>query len=1255
MADITISAGVSSSGINVNVGDNLIIMSGGTATNTTEAGGNVVVNDGGTADFVANTISGYTVDNHIMTVHSKTKALENTFGWGGFLRVYEGGYASGNLTSASWAGIEVFNGGLVTGGTMTVSSGGITVNSGGTLEDMLFTGISYYSVASALINVLEGGTVKGTTVHAALNVNSGAVASNTLMTGGVMNVAGTADTVTAEGGALNINGGSVGTAVFTNANVNVNTSGTLDSLDITSGTITVQDSSLLKSVTLQERTTMNMLTGATVGGTVEVGFYNTLNVSSGCEAVTVLENGGAVNVADGAEINFIENTISGSTVDNHIMTVHSKTKALENTFGWGGFLRVYEGGYASGNLTSASWAGIEVFNGGLVTGGTMTVSSGGITVNSGGTLEDMLFTGISYYSVASALINVLEGGTVKGTTVHAALNVNSGAVASNTLMTGGVTNVAGTATGMEVQNGTVNVNSGGVLTGEVRISGGAVNVSSGGAFLIDLTEVAPRTAAIVSGAGRIGGTKVLTVKISDTQAAGKYLLSAEADGFNGSISVVNGAGEELGTLTVDGSATIGGTDCHLVVSRHTMKFFYGIDVIPSDVYVDASWSEEETGTTVTVDGGTATIGFDAFATGAAAAAAVDEDDGILYIESGTTVSFPGTTREVIVSSGAGLDVPSGSTVGLMTVQNGGVATMFAGGSASAVDVASGGGFEMSGGLLTSANVAAGGRMTVTDGAKVQSLIAESKSILTLAVTPETEIAGTVGEEVFTIGGGAAANCRINASCTLELGNGATAYDTVAVGASALVRADSGGTAVRTTVGAGATAAAAAGGTLNGVNLEAGATLELASGGKLTGRAALAAGASYKIEAGAIVDFDISGLTSPSMDLLVNDVSYLLGEADFTLTVSGSQECGTYYFAGGAADFEGTISVVDTAGTGLGTLAAGETVQIGEVYYTLRLTDGLLGVTIAEPDTITTRRSDIDGNGISDVMFAWSGYNYQHGYWMNGSDQWLSANSPHPADWDNLGCHDMTGNGKADSVLVGNVVINDVKGAYIGYYLNAYDDPDGSTWVNIGYLTNEDNIDWKNTVGNLTGNEAGVNSIVWFAPELSALGAWVDGTDEWGGIAVDDLDETWTLIGCGDFNGDGKESILMAQNGGEQYFAIDIDGTKTSMGNADWSSGWEVRAIGDFAGDGKDDLVLFHKETGSMVLLADGNLDDYKSIGQLDANDWFVVGAGDYNGDQQDDLLVRQYSTGMLGYYTSGDTTQWQVLGYGVDMQWTVIA
>ena len=207
---------------------------------------------------------------------------------------------------------------------------------------------------------------------------------------------------------------------------------------------------------------------------------------------------------------------------------------------------------------------------------------------------------------------------------------------------------------------------------------------------------------------------------------------------------------------------------------------------------------------------------------------------------------------------------------------------------------------------------------------------------------------------------------------------------------------------------------------------------------------------------------------------------------------------------------------------------------------------------------------------------------------------------------------------------------------------------------IGFLDNKDNVAWQNKVGNLTGNADGKNSIVWYAPDLYALGAWTDGTDTWVGISSSFGGAEWTLAGCGDFDGDGKDSVLMSYANGTKYYAVGIDGTAAGLGSADWS-GWEVRAIGDFSGDGKDDLVLFHKETGAMVMIADGNTDHYTSIGQLDAKDWFVVGAGDYNGDGKDDLLVRQYSTGMLGYYICADQSQWVEMGYGVDMNWTVIA
>ena len=308
--------------------------------------------------------------------------------------------------------------------------------------------------------------------------------------------------------------------------------------------------------------------------------------------------------------------------------------------------------------------------------------------------------------------------------------------------------------------------------------------------------------------------------------------------------------------------------------------------------------------------------------------------------------------------------------------------------------------------------------------------------------------------------------------------------------------------------------------------------------------------------------------------------------------------------------------------------------------------------IASVTPTGSTKSDIDGNGISDVMFVWTGNTFAHGYWMNGKNDWWSANaywvSP---EWDNLGSYDMSGDGKADAVMFGNVTTEaGIKGAYIGYYQDG-DDMNG--WVTIGYLDNSENVAWQNKVGNLTGNASGANSIVWYTPDMYALGAWTDGTETWVGISEDFGGPAWTLAGCGDFDGDGKDSVLMMYNGC-MFYSADIDGNVASLGNAAWYN-CEVRAIGDFSCDGKDDIVLFDKNTGGMYMLLDGNADNYKSIGQLDPTDWFVAGCGDYNADGTDDLLVRQYSTGMLGYYSNGNQANWNVMGYGVDMDWTVIA
>ena len=609
---------------------------------------------------------------------------------------------------------------------------------------------------------------------------------------------------------------------------------------------------------------------------------------------------------------------------------------------------------------------------------------------------------------------------------------------------------------------------------------------------------------------------------------------------------------------------------------------------------------------------------------------------------------------ILVSSGGSANVNSIQSGGSMTVgpagraslvaNSGGILTVSSGGTAYIANAASNGLVEiLNGGSGVFVTLADTGRLTISSGGRAEKVNLNGTATVYADGSASDVTVSDAGR--FLVSGGFAQGVNVLAGGNAVLSGGSAKNTTVA--ADGFLTISSGATASGvenngwTTVLAGAT--------VGSINVNCNGWLVVSSGGRLTGQMTFAEGASVNVYGNSVLDFDISAL-APASDARVNDLSLVHGSPEFTLTVSGSQTHGDYALAGGVADFTKTISVVNEAGEQLGTLTVGRTADIGGTNYKLNLDDDVLSVSVGAVEPSGPAKSDIDGNGISDVLFVWTGNNYQHGYWMNGTSDWQSAGCNHPAEWDNLGCYDMNANGKADSVLFGNVDAYDVPSAYIGYYQDGIDTDDN--WVTIGFLTNAAGIDWKNKVGNLTGNE-GMNSIVWHSAELGALGVWTDGTDTWVSLGGG-YDANWTLVGCGDFDGDGKDSVLMSYAGGTKYYAVGIDGTPVDLGSVDWS-GWEVRAIGDFACDGKDDLVLFHKESGAMVMIADGDTDHYTSIGQLDVKDWFVVGAGDYNADGKDDLLVRQNSSGMLGYYDSGDTAQWVELGRGVDMNWTVIA
>ncbi len=1150
--------------------------------------GIVYVNSGGLVDLA--------------TVHDGGEEYVLSNGWDYDAIISSGGVQHIN-TGRSYRA-QVFNGGIISGIGATISSA--VVNNGGS---MALSG--YVHQTSGLVS---RGYVMDTTINSGgvVTLQKYAACSNTTINGGkLLAYSGTevygvnmtdgyilidsayAFSVTMSGGSMLIRGSdSNASGIVQTLNMNggvawIEEGGIVSNGKLNKGTLRVQSGGLLESGTA----------GSDLALFVEKGGTQNRGTVYGEE--TIAEGGTAVNV-----------TFTPLATNHIYISGNAHNCCLEH-----GSALIASSGFFRGDIITMDNTGIAE----------LIALSGGraIVDRASASRDDARIHAILSGGVMEVFAGKVDWVYLKDT--GGIFTLNSRASIGSANISNGLMNVYGVLRNPGVSSGgSVRLFYGGVITGKFEIANGAlVTATSGGIVDFDLSCTSAGAAAMLSSLSLIKGTPDYSLTVDANQSVGSYKLAGGAAGFSKTLTVKDSAGTELGTLAVDGD-----------VVGYSGKV-YGLKLTDDTLSVLVA-----NGSSENVFMGTVTSGTKEITSGMTALGATVKDSGVLNIQP------DGNASNTTILDGGKLYATDASHLKGLTINQGGAA--YIGSDTMAGNVVVNGGelhiesdgwaYQTSKGKFVSSNtvVKNGGTVIVSGGGFCSGVIVSDGHVI-------VESGGDFGAATVTSG-------DVTVKAGVERA-GATLLD------GGVMVVESGGT--------------------GGCIVSSGGIVKVESGGYLSGLTVSAGGVVtgvlhdiYTIFRmyGGTLDLDISN-AAPGGEFLMDDDANFDPNEDFncTLTVNGSQANGTYNLMEYAYDFdtkvltaESPLTVKNTSGEALGTLTVGETATIGGVDYTLNLSnDYHLTVTIKDNPTPptpggTVAKSDIDGNGVSDVMFVWTGEhgegNYQHGYWMNGTSEWQSANSSHPAEWENLGCYDMTGDGKADSVLVGNVVVNEVKGAYIGYYADSNDLPDGSTWVNIGYLNNADDIAWKNKVGNLTGGSA--NSIVWYAPELYALGVWKDGKEDWSTLSNSFGGSEWTLVGCGDFDGDGKDSVVMSY-AGQVYYTVGIDGTTSELATSD--SGWEVRAIGDFSGNGKDDIIVFHKETGLVAMWGNGSSSNWTERGQLDAQDWFVVGAGDYNGDQQDDLLVRQYSTGMLGYYSAGNMNLWTELGRGVDMQWTVIA
>ena len=970
---------------------------------------------------------------------------------------------------------------------------------------------------------------------------------------------------------------------------------------------------------------------------------------------------------------------SGMTLDG-FFGIFSGNVAISTTVNDGGYMVVDWDGSAT-STTVNSGGGIEVGWDGSATS-TMVNSGGFMCVNNSG-------------SVTSTTVNrggsmtVDLDGNATSTTVNSGggVYVDAGSATSTTMNSGGRMWVVsgGSATSTMVNSGGYMMVSGGSATSTTVNAGGTINgfivledqyYDSGlhvsNAYVngwADLFEGQTATSTTVNSGGNMqverGGSAISTM----VNAGGEMRVSG---------------GSATSTTVKTGGAINGFTfseDRYLDSGLHV-----------SNAYVNgwADLFEGQTATSTTVnDGGNMTV-----ASGGSATSTTVNAGGNMEIDNygnatSTTVNSGGTINGFTVLEDqyydSGLHVSNayviwgylyeGQTATSTTVNSGGNMTVASGGSATSTTVNSGGSMTVaSGGSATSTTVNAGGNMEIDNYGNATSTTVNS--------------GGTING--FTVLGDQYYDLSVHVSNAYVndwayLFEGQTATSTI-VNSGGYMRVSAGGSAISTTVNAGGEMWVSSGGSAISTTVNAGGEMWVSSGGSATATTVNSSGCMYVssgyvnniqiVKGGEVIlhrsrlDFRIADQL-PTADVQINDWSLIVDHgASYTITIGQNQWNGVYQLAGGTANFNKDITItVDGLGT-IGTFTDGSgVITFGDYTYTLGKTEsGMLTLTVQgglEPSEVPLGNPAIAGGNAIQIMA--DGTVKIHTAGSVASPGRLDPNA-----WTLLDSGDFNRDGK-DGLLwlekaTGNVYMQDdlssmtevtnkskllgVAGG--GYEVQAAGDffgtgfdgalllgpafGDSTVSLNYGLDVWAREQDGKMQPGHLG---ALVNTWEESGPLNSLKGDFQNLTGDERNKVINANNYRYELVGVGDFNGDGKDDVMLRNTmpdtvdgeiitgaGDVFVFLTDtrenvIAGNRPAEGivyTGCATDGWDVVGIGDFNGDGIDDVVISNGTDLAGWQVSNGQRTEDLWFGSL-TDGWKFAGVGDFDADGTDDILL----------------------------------
>jgi hypothetical protein len=195
--------------------------------------------------------------------------------------------------------------------------------------------------------------------------------------------------------------------------------------------------------------------------------------------------------------------------------------------------------------------------------------------------------------------------------------------------------------------------------------------------------------------------------------------------------------------------------------------------------------------------------------------------------------------------------------------------------------------------------------------------------------------------------------------------------------------------------------------------------------------------------------------------------------------------------------------------------------------------------------------DFNGDGNVDILWRYEGPGGANVIWFMDGTDWIGSAELIPVDdlnWQIVGTGDFNKDGHMDILWR----YNGDGGYNVVWYMN------GAEWIGSAELITVSDLNWK-IVGTGDFNKDGNVDILWrYAEGPGFVYVWYMNGTSWigGGDLISVADQTWQIMGTGDYDNDGNVDILWRYNGaGGAVYIWYLEGVQ-------WIGGGDLMPVGD---------------------------------------------------------------------------------------------